>query len=74
MKVVRMNEIATRVNRIRINIQVHGNIDELEKINYCDELLEYEDELLEVNTNSAYFWLSQSLLHDLQALTSDLLK
>lgn len=74
MTVKRMNEIATRVNKIRIEYNVHDNMDELDKINYCDELIEYSDELIEVSTNSKYFWLSQSLLHDLQSLSSDLLK
>lgn len=74
MTVKRMNEIATRVNEIRIHCNVHDNIDVMEQINYCDELIEYSDELIEVHTSNKYFWLSQSLLHDVQALANDLLK
>lgn len=73
MTVKRLNEIAIRVNQIRMECNCN-DVSELDEINYVDELIDYSDELIEVSIKDKYFWLSQSLLHDLQSLASDLLK
>ena len=70
MTVKRLNEIAERVDQIKMRYEM----DEVEKIKYVDELLEFSEELLRVPDNYKYFWLKQSVLHDINRVVIDLLK
>lgn len=74
MTVKRLNEIAERVHDIEINYQIHFEMDVVEKTKYVDELLEFSDELLKVLDSYKYFWIMQTLLHDISRVTSELLK
>lgn len=74
MTLKRLNEIAIRMDFIRMKFNLNDEVGELDKIEYCDELIEYSEELIEVNINNKYFCLIQAVLHDLQSLCSDLLK
>lgn len=74
MTVKRLNEIAERVDEIKMHYQINSEMDYVEKIKYVDELLELSDELLSVSDSYKYFWLKHSVLHDVNKLASDLLK
>ena len=69
MTVDRLNEIATRVNKIRIENRMH----EVDSASLAEELLNFSDELLIVDINYKYFWLNQSVLHDINDVVQELL-
>ena len=69
MTVKRLNEIAERANQIRIESRMH----KVDSLKLAEELLEYSDELTNVNINYTYFWLKQSLLQDIHDVVDELL-
>lgn len=69
MTVKRLNEIAQRTNEIRIESRMH----EVDNVKLAEELLEFSDELTNVDINYTYFWLKQSLLQDVHDVVDELL-